>query len=196
MAKDEQSERTAAMARHYEALLALCGDDPSRQGLLKTPTRAAKALAALTRGVATDPRAILESAIFDDTHGEMVVVSDIEFFSLCEHHLLPFFGKAHVAYLPAGRIVGLSKIPRVVDAFARRLQVQERLTVQIRDCVQAALAPHGVAVLVEAQHMCMQMRGVEKHGACTSTTAYGGVFTDDRAARAEFAALCSRTRTW
>ncbi len=177
------------LAGHYRALLEGCGEAPDRPGLQRTPERAAKALAFLTQGMHQDARAILESAVFDEPYNEMVLVKDIELFSLCEHHLLPFFGKAHVAYIPDGRIVGLSKIPRVVDVFARRLQVQERLTLQIRDCIAETLRPKGVAVVIQAQHLCMQMRGVEKQHALTTTSAYTGVFSDDITAREAFTRL-------
>ena len=179
----------AALAGQYRAILEGCGDDPTREGLLKTPERAAKAMAFLTSGMHQDPGAILESALFEEQYSEMVVVRDVELYSLCEHHLLPFFGKAHVAYIPNGRIVGLSKIPRVIDVFARRLQVQERLTLQVRDCVQETLQPHGVAVMIEAQHLCMQMRGVQTQGATTTTSAFTGSFLDDPKTRREFMAL-------
>ncbi len=150
------------IAGKYRDILKDVGEDPDREGLAKTPERVAKALQYLTHGYDLDPAEILGSAMFTEEYQQMVIVRDIEVYSLCEHHLLPFFGKAHVAYIPKGRIVGLSKIPRVVDAYARRLQVQERLTVQIRDCIQKALAPAGVAVVIEAQHMCMIMRGIQK----------------------------------
>ncbi|MDA8696131.1 GTP cyclohydrolase I FolE, partial [Flavobacteriales bacterium] len=156
------------MAEHYRAILTATGEDPDREGLQKTPERAAKALAYLTQGMGQDPASILRSALFEEDCEEMVIVRDIEVFSLCEHHMLPFLGKAHVAYLPEGSITGLSKIPRVVDVFARRLQVQERLTRQIRDCIQETLNPKGVAVVIEARHLCMQMRGVEKQHSLTT----------------------------
>lgn len=183
------AEAIAGMAAHYRALMEAVGEDPDRGALADTPVRAAKALAFLTNGMHQDPKAILESAVFEEAYNETVLVKDIELFSLCEHHLLPFFGKAHVAYVPNGRIVGLSKIPRVVDAFARRLQVQERLTVQIRDAVDAALRPQGVAVIIQAQHLCMQMRGVEKQHSMTTTSAYTGVFREDLKAREAFIKL-------
>jgi GTP cyclohydrolase I len=181
------------MSENYKTVLGLIGENPEREGLLKTPERAAKALAFLTSGMDTDPAEILMSALFEETHDEMVIVRDIEVFSLCEHHILPFIGKAHVAYLPSGKITGLSKIPRVVDAFARRLQVQERLTQQIRDCIQDTLAPRGVAVVIEARHLCMQMRGVEKQNSITTTSAFTGAFLDDSKTREEFVQLISRT---
>jgi GTP cyclohydrolase I len=181
------------MSENYKTVLGLIGENPEREGLLKTPERAAKALAFLTSGMDTDPAEILMSALFEETHDEMVIVRDIEVFSLCEHHILPFIGKAHVAYLPSGKITGLSKIPRVVDAFARRLQVQERLTQQIRDCIQDTLAPRGVAVVIEARHLCMQMRGVEKQNSITTTSAFTGAFLDDSKTREEFVQLIGRT---
>jgi GTP cyclohydrolase I len=170
-------------------LLQGIGEDAGREGLLMTPERAAKALAFLTQGMGQDPSAILRSAMFEEECEEMVLVRDIEVFSLCEHHMLPFLGKAHVAYLPQGRITGLSKIPRVVDVFARRLQVQERLTRQIRDCVQETLSPRGVAVVIEARHLCMQMRGVEKQHSLTTTSAFTGAFLNDPKTRKEFMRL-------
>lgn len=182
-----------AMAEHYRAILAHCGEDPEREGLLKTPERVSKAMAFLTSGMHLDARAILEGALFSESYNEMVLVRDIEVFSLCEHHMLPFLGKAHVAYIPNGKIVGLSKIPRVVDVFARRLQVQERLTLQIRDCIQETLQPAGVAVVIDARHMCMQMRGVEKQHSSTTTSAFTGVFLEDHMTRKEFMALVSPT---
>ena len=150
------------IASHYAAILPQLGEDPAREGLLKTPERVAKALQFLTQGYDMDPAAILKSAMFKEDYSQMVVVKDIEVFSMCEHHMLPFFGKAHIAYIPSGHIVGLSKLPRVVDAFARRLQVQERLTNEIRDCIQDTLNPAGVAVVIECKHLCMAMRGVQK----------------------------------
>lgn len=177
------------MSGHYRQLLEGIGEDAGREGLLKTPERAAKALAFLTQGMGQDPAAILRSAMFEEECEEMVIVRDIEVFSLCEHHMLPFLGKAHVAYLPQGRITGLSKIPRVVDVFARRLQVQERLTRQIRDCIQDTLSPRGVAVVIEARHLCMQMRGVEKQHSLTTTSAFTGAFLNDPKTRKEFMRL-------
>ena len=177
------------MAAHYRALIEAIGEDADREGLLKTPERAAKALAFLTQGQSVDPAAILRSALFEEDCEEMVLIRDIEVFSLCEHHMLPFLGKAHVAYLPQGRITGLSKIPRVVDVFARRLQVQERLTRQIRDCIQETLDPKGVAVVIEARHLCMQMRGVEKQHSLTTTSAFTGAFLNDPKTRKEFIRL-------
>lgn len=177
------------MATHYRALIEAIGEDADREGLVKTPERAAKALAFLTQGQGADPADILRSALFEEDCEEMVLIRDIEVFSLCEHHMLPFFGKAHVAYLPQGRITGLSKIPRVVDVFARRLQVQERLTRQIRDCIQETLDPRGVAVVIEARHLCMQMRGVEKQHSLTTTSAFTGAFLNDPKTRKEFIRL-------
>ena len=167
----------------------LLGEDPQREGLLKTPERVAKAMQFLTQGYSADPVAILNSARFKEDYQQMVLVKDIEIYSMCEHHMLPFYGKAHVAYIPNGCITGLSKIPRVVDAFARRLQVQERLTVQIRDCIQETLNPLGVAVVIEAAHMCMQIRGVQKQNSVTTTSAFTGVFLKDIRTREEFMKL-------
>ena len=161
---------------HYKAVLALLGEDTEREGLQKTPYRVAKAMQTLTRGYAEDPKEILNSAKFKEDYRHMVIVKDIDFFSLCEHHMLPFYGKAHVAYIPNGYITGLSKIARVVDCFSHRLQVQERMTLQIRDCIQEALDPLGVMVVVEARHMCMQMRGVEKQNSVTTTSDFTGAF--------------------
>ena len=162
------------------------GEDPQREGLQRTPERLARTFLELTRGYAMDPVATLQSAVFHEEYDQMVVVKDIEFYSLCEHHILPFFGKVHVAYIPNGNIVGLSKIPRMVDIFSHRLQVQERLTKQICDCIQETLEPKGVIVVLEAQHLCMQMRGVEKQGAYTVTREYTGLFTEDSTLRQEF----------
>jgi len=176
----------------YKSILEEIGEDVDREGLIKTPERVAKALAFMTSGMDSVPSDIIKSAIFKEDNDEMVLVRNIEIFSLCEHHMLPFFGKAHVAYIPNGKIVGLSKIPRIVDAFARRLQVQERLTEQIRDCINETLAPRGVAVVIEAQHLCMQMRGVEKQGCVTTTSAFTGAFLDDPKTRKEFISLIDR----
>ena len=170
----------------YAAVLSELGEDPSREGLLKTPERVAKAMQYLTNGYQLNPDEIIESAIFHEDYSEMVIVKDIEVYSMCEHHMLPFFGKAHVAYIPDGKIVGLSKIPRVVDAFSRRLQVQERLTLEIRDAIQRTLAPKGVAVVIECAHMCMQMRGVQKQNSVTTTSAFTGLFMTNDATRREF----------
>ena len=174
---------------HYREILRLLGEDPDREGLLKTPERVAKAMSFITKGYAQDPIAILRSAMFQEEYQQMVLVKDIELFSVCEHHMLPFIGKAHVAYIPNGHITGLSKIARVVECFARRLQVQERLTVQIRDCIQQALNPVGVAVVIEASHTCMQMRGVEKQRSVTTTSAFTGIFLSDPRTRDEFMQL-------
>ncbi len=174
------------MQKAYTKVIEQCGENPNREGLLKTPERAAKAMQFLTHGYDLDPKSILESALFNEEYSEMVLVKDIEVYSLCEHHMLPFFGKAHVAYIPNGKIVGLSKIPRVVDAFSRRLQVQERLTLEIRDCIQETLNPQGVAVVLECNHMCMQMRGVQKQNSSTTSSAFTGVFLNNDATRKEF----------
>ncbi|PID94204.1 MAG: GTP cyclohydrolase I FolE [Bacteroidetes bacterium] len=178
-------ETVQAMKVHYEALLKLMGEDPSREGLLKSPERVAKAMLFLTRGYHMNPQEILLSARFKEDYRQMVLVKDIELYSMCEHHMLPFFGKAHVAYIPNGYIVGLSKIPRLVDAFARRLQVQERLTTQIKNCIVETLNPLGVAVVIEAQHMCMSMRGVQKQNSVTTTSDFTGAFLRE-ATREEF----------
>jgi GTP cyclohydrolase I len=181
----------ARIGSHYGDILKHIGEDPAREGLQRTPERVAKALQYLTHGYDLDPAAILESALFHENYSQMVVVKDIEMYSLCEHHMLPFFGKAHVAYIPDGRITGLSKIPRVVDAFARRLQVQERLTNQIRDCIHNTLRPLGVAVVIEADHLCMRMRGVQKQNSVTTTSAFTGIFLSDHRSREEFIKLIS-----
>jgi GTP cyclohydrolase I len=172
----------------YGKVLHEIGEDPTREGLLKTPERVAKSLQFLTHGYHLDPVAILNSAKFQEDYKQMVIVKDIEIYSMCEHHLLPFFGKAHIAYIPNKYIVGLSKLPRIADAFARRLQVQERLTNDIRDCIQKTLQPLGVAVVIEAQHLCMQMRGVQKQNSITTTSAFTGEFENDRT-RSEFISL-------
>lgn len=177
------------IAGHYRAILSLLGEEPTREGLEKTPMRAAKAMAFFTKGYVQNPTEILLSARFREEYRQMVIVKDIELYSLCEHHLLPFYGKAHVAYIPNGYITGLSKIARVVEAFARRLQVQERLTVEIRDSIQEALKPLGVAVVIEASHMCMQMRGVQKQNSVTTTSAFTGVFLKEQKTREEFISL-------
>ena len=182
-------EKIEQLMVHYGEILRLLGEDPNREGLLKTPERVAKAMSFITKGYSQDPIEILRSAIFKEEYQQMVLVKDIELFSVCEHHMLPFIGKAHVAYIPNGHITGLSKIARVVECFARRLQVQERLTVQIRDCIQKALNPLGVAVVIEASHTCMQMRGVEKQRSVTSTSAFTGVFLSDPRTRDEFMQL-------
>jgi len=169
---------TERIKMNYEEILNLVGEDKTREGLLKTPERASKAMKFLTEGYEKDPKQILQSAIFEEDYNEMVIVKDIELYSLCEHHLLPFFGKAHVAYIPNGYIVGLSKLPRIVDVFSRRLQVQERLTEQILDCINNTLNPKGVAVVIEASHMCMMMRGVQKQNSTTTTSGFRGGFKD------------------
>ena len=179
---------TKALADHYRALIEGIDEDATREGLVKTPERAAKALRFLTQGYEQDAEAILRGAMFAEDYSEMVIVKDIEFYSQCEHHLLPFFGKAHIAYIPEGYIVGLSKIPRVVDVFARRLQVQERLTDQILNSIQTTLQPMGVAVVIEAKHMCMMMRGVQKQASVTTTSAFTGAFKSERT-RNEFLKL-------
>ena len=179
------------IASRYHDVLTDLGEDPTREGLVKTPERVAKALQFLTHGNNLDPAGILRSAMFKEEYQQMVIVKDIEVYSLCEHHILPFFGNAHVAYIPNGHIVGLSKIPRVVDAFARRLQVQERLTVEIRNCIQETLKPLGVAVVIEAQHLCMVMRGIQKQHSIATTSAFTGEFQQDRT-RAEFIRLISK----
>ena len=186
---DEQAVKR--IGAHYGDILKSIGEDPQREGLKRTPERVAKALQFLTHGYDMDPAAILRSAMFREKYSQMVLVKDIEVYSLCEHHMLPFFGKAHVAYIPNGRITGLSKIPRVVDAFARRLQVQERLTDQIRDCVHDTLKPLGVAVVIEAAHLCMQMRGIQKQNSVTTTSAFTGIFLEDQRTREEFIKLIS-----
>ncbi|MCC6838570.1 MAG: GTP cyclohydrolase I FolE [Flavobacteriales bacterium] len=177
------------LSTHYADILAELGEDPRREGLKRTPERVAKSLQYLTHGYDLDPAAILRKAMFREEYSQMVLVKDIEVYSLCEHHMLPFFGKAHVAYIPKGQIVGLSKIPRVVDAFARRLQVQERLTNEIRDCIQQTLQPMGVAVVIEASHLCMQMRGIQKQNSVTTTSAFTGIFLQDHRTREEFIKL-------
>ncbi len=179
-------EVTFKLAGHYEEVLKQLGEDPNREGLIKTPERVAKALQFLTHGYGLDPDKIVQQALFNEEYSEMVIVKDIEVYSMCEHHMLPFFGKAHVAYIPDGKIVGLSKIPRVVDAYARRLQVQERLTIEIRDCIQRTLNPKGVAVVLECSHMCMQMRGVQKQNSVTTSSAFTGIFLKNDATRKEF----------
>ena len=164
------------LAEHYKAILKLLGEDPEREGLQKTPMRVAKAMQILTRGYTQDPHKVLTDALFEEQYDQMVIVKDIDFFSMCEHHMLPFYGKAHVAYIPNGKITGLSKIARVVDIFSHRLQVQERLTEQIMHCINDTLKPQGVMVVIEAKHMCMQMRGVDKQNSITTTSAFSGVF--------------------
>ena len=184
--------RTRELARHYKEILRLLGEDPARDGLLKTPERVAKSMQFLTKGYDEDPAEILRSALFKEEYKQMVVVKDIELYSICEHHMLPFYGKCHVAYIPNGYITGLSKVARVVETFARRLQVQERLTVQIRDCIQQTLNPLGVAVVIEAAHMCMQIRGVQKQHSVTTTSAFTGIFLKSEKTRAEFLTLIGK----
>ncbi|HQW23373.1 MAG TPA: GTP cyclohydrolase I FolE [Bacteroidia bacterium] len=183
-------ELVTKISTHYKQIINLVGEDSEREGLLKTPERAAKAIQFLTNGYDQDPEKILRSALFTDEYRQMVLIKDIEIYSMCEHHLLPFFGKAHIAYIPDGKIVGLSKIPRVVDAFARRLQVQERLTTEIRDCIQNTLNPLGVAVVIEAKHLCMLMRGIQKQNSVATTSAFTGEFEHEKT-RAEFFRLIS-----
>lgn len=185
------TDKLQEIQKHYSEIIRLLGEDVNREGLIKTPERVAKAMATLTRGYDMNPEAIINSAKFKEDYNQMVIVKDIQFYSLCEHHMLPFYGKAHVAYIPNGYITGLSKVARVVECFARRLQVQERLTVQIRDCIQEALNPMGVAVVIEASHMCMQMRGIEKQQSATTTSAFTGVFLSSQRTREEFMTLIS-----
>ncbi|HNW67870.1 MAG TPA: GTP cyclohydrolase I FolE [Bacteroidales bacterium] len=179
-------ESVEQLARCYKEIITCIHENPDREGLVKTPVRAAKAIQFLTHGYDIDPKTILESALFKEDYKQIVVVKDIEIYSLCEHHLLPFFGKAHIGYIPNGTIVGLSKIPRVVDAFARRLQLQERLTTQIKDCIDEVLHPLGVAVVIEAQHLCMSMRGVQKQNSVTTTSEFTGAFLTQWNTRQEF----------
>ena len=179
------------LAEHYKAVLALVGEDTGREGLLKTPLRAAKAMQILTRGYSMDAHQVLRDALFKEDYSQMVIVRDIDFFSLCEHHILPFYGKVHVAYIPKGYITGLSKIARVVDIYSHRLQVQERLTSQIKECIEQTLHPLGVMVVIEATHLCMQMRGVEKQNAVTTTSDFSGAFNQAKT-RQEFMNLISR----
>ena len=186
--EEYNQESIDELAKSYTSVLTTIGEDVSREGILKTPTRAAKAMQFLTHGYDLNPADILKSAMFKDDYSQMVIVKDIEIYSLCEHHLLPFFGKAHIAYIPNGYIVGLSKIPRVADAFARRLQVQERLTTEILDCIQETLNPLGVAVVIECKHLCMSMRGIQKQNSVTTTSAFTGAFENDTT-RAEFIRL-------
>lgn len=180
------ADTTEKMAYHYKEILKLIGEDVDREGLLQTPLRVAKAIQFLTHGYNIDPCEMINRAMFHEDYRQMVVVKDIELYSMCEHHMIPFYGKAHVAYIPNGHITGLSKIARVVDAYARRLQVQERLTMQIRDCLQKTLNPLGVAVVIEAAHMCMQMRGVQKQNSVTTTSAFTGAFLTHNETREEF----------
>ena len=179
-----------SLSENYKTIIENLGEDINREGLQKTPERVAKAMQFLTHGYDLNPLEILKSALFTEDHQQMIVVKDIEVYSMCEHHMLPFFGKAHVAYIPNGKIVGLSKIPRIVDAFARRMQVQERLTDEIKNCFREALNPLGVAVVIEAQHMCMQMRGIQKQNSYTTTSSFTGAFEKDKT-RKEFISLIS-----
>ena len=184
------TEITEVLADNYRTIIGNLGEDVYREGLEKTPERVAKAMQFLTHGYEINPLKILQSALFNEDHKQMIIVKDIEVYSMCEHHMLPFFGKAHVAYISTGKLVGLSKIPRVVDAFARRMQVQERLTDQIKNCIHEALNPLGVAVVIEAQHMCMQMRGIQKQNSFTTTSSFTGTFEKDKT-RKEFISLIS-----
>lgn len=186
--KKELTPTQLQIAEHVRAILSLIGEDPNREGLFKTPRRVARAMSFLTSGYGQDPVAILNSAKFNEDYSQMVIVRDINFYSLCEHHMLPFYGKVHVAYIPNGQVTGLSKIARVVDCFSHRLQIQERMTKQIRECIQTALQPLGVMVVVEAQHMCMQMRGVQKQGSITTTSDFCGAFNQAKT-REEFLQL-------
>jgi GTP cyclohydrolase I len=181
--------QNASLAELTREMLLRLGEDPQREGLLRTPERMAQALEFLTKGYQEDPQEILKGALFTEEYDEMVIVKDVEMFSLCEHHLLPFFGKVHVAYIPNGRVIGLSKIPRLIDVFARRLQVQERLTMQIAECIQQAIAPEGVGVVVEARHLCMMMRGVEKQHSAAVTSSMLGAFRNEENTRQEFLSL-------
>ena len=183
-------EKIESLSKHYKNVITDLGEDVTREGLEKTPERVAKAMQFLTHGYDLNPAEIIKSAMFTEDHNQMVIVKDIEVYSMCEHHMLPFFGKAHIAYIPNGKIVGLSKIPRIVDAFARRMQVQERLTDQIKDCLNDTLSPLGVAVVIEAQHMCMQMRGIQKQNSFTTTSSFVGAFEKD-STRKEFISLIS-----
>lgn len=185
-------ETTEKIANHYQEILRLIGEDPEREGIKNSPLRIAKSIQFLTHGYKQDPEKMLQSARFKEKYQEMVIVKDVELYSLCEHHVIPFYGKAHVAYIPNEYITGLSKIVRVIEAYARRLQVQERLTMQIRDCIQKGLNPLGVAVVIEAHHMCMQMRGVQKQNSVTSTSAFTGVFMNDLSTREEFIHLIGK----
>lgn len=180
-----EEKNISELANHYKSVISLLGEDASREGLIDTPQRVAKAMRFLTKGYNENPEDILRKALFKEDYSQMVIVKDIDFYSLCEHHMLPFWGKAHVAYIPNGYITGLSKIPRVVDVFARRLQVQERMTLQIKDCIQNTLNPLGVMVVIEAQHMCMQMRGIEKQNSTTTTSDFTGAFNQAKT-REEF----------
>lgn len=189
----KQEEVQQELKKHYEAILSLIGEDPAREGLVKTPERVAKAMQFLTQGYEQSPEDILKGAMFREDYKQMVIVRDIDFYSMCEHHMLPFFGKVHIGYIPNGYITGLSKLPRVVDVFARRLQVQERLTTEIKECIQKTLNPLGVIVVVEAEHMCMQMRGVEKQHSLTTTSDFTGAFKEAKT-REEFMLHIARPR--
>lgn len=186
-----KTDKLQEIQKHYSEIIRLLGEDVNREGLIKTPERVAKAMATLTRGYDMNPEAIINSAKFKEDYNQMVIVKDIQFYSLCEHHMLPFYGKAHVAYIPNGYITGLSKIARVVDVFSHRLQVQERMTTQIKECIQNALNPLGVMVVIEAKHMCMQMRGVEKQNSITTTSDISGAFNQSKT-REEFLSLISK----
>ncbi len=186
--EEYQSETTTDLKENFHNIIEQIGEDPLRNGIVKTPERASKAMQFLTQGYNIDPQEILKSAMFDEDYNDMVIVKDIELYSLCEHHMLPFFGKAHIAYIPNGQIVGLSKLPRVVDVFARRLQVQERLTHDILECINTTLKPKGVAIVIEAQHMCMMMRGVQKQNSATTTSGFRGQF-EEMQTRNEFLKL-------
>ena len=189
----KQEEVQQELKKHYEAILSLIGENPAREGLVKTPERVAKAMQFLTQGYEQSPEDILRGAMFREDYKQMVIVRDIDFYSMCEHHMLPFFGKVHIGYIPNGYITGLSKLPRVVDVFARRLQVQERLTTEIKECIQNTLNPLGVIVVVEAEHMCIQMRGVEKQHSLTTTSDFTGAFKEAKT-REEFMLHIARSR--
>ena len=189
------TDKLQEIQKHYSEIIRLLGEDVNREGLIKTPERVAKAMATLTRGYDMNPEAIINSAKFKEDYNQMVIVKDIQFYSLCEHHMLPFYGKAHVAYIPNGYITGLSKIARVVDVFSHRLQVQERMTTQIKECIQNALNPLGVMVVIEAKHMCMQMRGVEKQNSITATSDISGAFNQSKT-REEFLSLISKGQSF
>lgn len=191
MSNKELEDNRSLISGHMKEILSLLGEDAGREGLIKTPDRVAKAMQFMTKGYWQNPEEILRSAQFKENYRQMVIVKDIDFFSICEHHMLPFFGKAHVAYIPDGYVTGLSKIGRVVDVFARRLQIQERLTTQIKDCIQNTLNPMGVMVVIEAQHMCMQMRGVEKQNSITTTSDFTGIFREQKT-REEFVNLIKK----
>ena len=186
-----EDEKTAKIAEHYLEIIKLLGEDANREGLMKTPERVSKAMQFLMQGYEQNPEEIIQSAMFTENYRQMVIVKDIDFYSMCEHHMLPFFGKAHVAYIPNKKITGLSKIARIVEVFARRMQVQERMTTQIKDCIQNTLNPMGVMVIIEAQHLCMQMRGVQKQHSITTTSDFTGVFEQAKT-REEFMNLINR----